>query len=269
MRTSKTLKAPSRTKDILLWAGLFAVIVAFGGYAFFSNAFYHDHAFRADNGCLAFVAAPATLVVIDDATDKLADDQPRRWQASVNEEVGALPTGARVVFADIGPVAPTEVKFDPALCVPPVGNGKRQNALQDQFQGALDGVEKKLEAASATPRSAIRGTIVAAALDPAILPLAHKDFLIASDFLENDPPRASVYGHKRFVLPPVVGTPFKGARMRFVVLRNERDARLQTPALVQAWMEWARAGGATVEVDAPWLGFTLTPRIAANEGTPQ
>ena len=264
MRSTRTLKGPSKVRDWLLWGGLSVVIAAFGIYGYLSNTFYHDHAFRAGDGCLAFVTAPATLVVIDDATDKLAGDQPRRWQASVTEEVSALPTGSRISFAEIGPAAPTEVKFGPVLCVPPAGTGNRQKLLQSQFAGALDGVQKRLEGASTTPHSAIRGTIVAAALDPAILPLAHKDFIVESDLLENDPPGASAYGRKRFALPPVVGTPFKGVHMRFVVLRNERDARLQTPALIQTWTNWARAGGATVEVDAPWLGFTPVQRAAAN-----
>lgn len=265
MKSTRTLTAPSKVKDWLLWGGLLVVVGAFVVYGYFSNAFYRDNAFRADNGCLAFVAAPATLVVINDATDKLTGDQPHRWQASVTEVVSVLPTGSRISFAEIGPATPTELKFAPVLCVPPVGNAIRQKALQTRFGTALDGVEKRLEGASTTAHSAISGTVLAAALDPAILPLAHKDFLIESDLLENDPSRATAYGRKSFVLPPVVGMPFKGARVRFVVLRNVRDSRFQTAKLVQVWIDWARAGGATVEVDAPWLGFTPAPRAANQE----
>jgi len=246
------LKRPSQLKDLALALLLAAAGAAFACYAYATRQSYIARAVRPSDGCLAYRPVPATLVVIGDRTDRLTGSQPRRWLSAVDDALGHMPSGSKVYFTNIGPTAPVEISFPPALCVPEPGDAKHAEDLRKQIRQD----EQALEAAAATRYSAIAETILVAARDHAFRGVSTKTIIVASDFLENTP-SSSVYRRRGFALPPVANLPFKNTVMHLVVLQNLRDERFQTRRLIDGkWIAWMRAGGASrVEVDADWLGY--------------
>jgi hypothetical protein len=255
MRVHRNRSRAPKRRNAALWIGVAAVVIAFVGGAYMLTLDFRTRAVGAD-GCLAYRAPPRVVAVVDDATDRLAGDQPRRWRATLGDALDQ-PPGSRVLFAEIGAIAPTEVDFAPVLCVPPAGNAAQQRKLQAAFNTSIDGVENRLRAASPARHSPIRRTILAVAEDRSFQANMSRLMIVESDLLEFDADGVSAYRRKGLKLPSPIGTPFSGTTIRFVVLRNARDVRFQTPQLLQAWIAWARSGGANVEVDAPWLGLAI------------
>jgi hypothetical protein len=251
----------TKVLNVLCWSGVSLVGAAFLAYGYISSAYHQAHAIRAD-GCLAYLSPPAILVVASDETDRLENDQPRRWRTSVVEQITAMPPGTKLLLTEIGDTVPAEVNFESALCVPPPGTSSRLRKMRAGMAGALGRVERELEAAGALKHSPIRRTILAIAADPAFSGAPHREIVVESDLLESDG-RVSAYRH-RFALPSAPAHALAGITIHFSVLRNLRDAKYQTPELVHAWIAWAQAAGAHVAVDAAWLGFApSSPQRAA------
>lgn len=242
--------------DCLCWVGVALVGVAFTTYGYTSSNYHRAHAIRTD-GCLANVAPPAVLVIASDETDRLEKDQPRRWRASVSGKIDSMVPGTRLYFTRIRDAVPAEVSFDSAPCVPPNGISPRVRAVRKEIDQKLNRVEQELKAASTLNHSPIRSTILAIAADHALAGISHREILVASDLLERE---GVVSAYKaKFLLPPAPKNSLAGFTIHFSVLRNLRDSKYQTPELVQAWVAWAKAAGAHVEVDARWLGFIPAP----------
>lgn len=248
------------------WSGVALCLVGFAAFGYSSELDRRRHAVRPEDGCLAYAPPPAVTLVLSDRTDPLAGDQPRRWRAALDSEVARLPDGGVLLIGAIGPSAPAETPLE-HLCKPLAGRGTQAIRLQQAFDRRLDEIEGELRRSPSTSRSAITATIVSGAGDPAFMVRTPgpRRILVISDLLEND--AASAYRDGRLSLPDAVGAPLAGATIRFTVLRNLRDDRLQTRQLVDAWTRWATgsARAQAAEADAPWLGYRL-PAAADSSG---
>jgi len=238
--------------DKLIWLGVALVALGFLGYGYASNEYRRAHAIRSD-GCFAHQPYPEVLSVATDVTDPLEPAQPRRWLASVSGEISAAPAGTKLLFVAIGDKAPAEVSFDSGPCVPPQGSGIELSRIRESLSATVGRAEQRLKDAEPMKHSAILGTILAIAEDPAFKVANARRLVVLSDLLECEG-RLTAYRRSGFRLPDPDGQPLKGVTLDIYVLKNPRDLRFQTPALVAAWVAWARAAGATVRVDAPSLG---------------
>jgi hypothetical protein len=240
------------------WSGVALCAVGFVAFGYTTELDRRRHAVRPEDGCLAYVGPPAVTLILSDRTDPLQGDQPRRWRAAVDSEVARLPPGGVLLIGAIGPSVPAEMSLT-RLCKPLPGRGAQAVRLQKSFDRRLAEIEQDLRSSPSTARSAIRGTIVAAAGDPLFLvtTAGPRRIVVISDLLEND--AASAYRAGGLVLEAAVGAPLKGATIRFTLLRNLRDDRLQTRQLVDGWTQWATgsAGAVAAEPDAAWLGYRL------------
>ena len=254
----------SRALALVCWSGVGVAAAAFVAFGYATEVDRRQHAIRPEDGCLAYAPPPAITMVLNDQTDPLAGDQPRRWRANLDEEVSRLSSGAVLFIGAIGPAAPTEMTSG-KLCIPLASRGGRASELRQKFNDRLTQVGTALEQSPSTPRSAISATIATAAGDVGFIgkTTGPRRLVVNSDLLEHDV--ASAYRPGGLDLPPLPRDALKGVTVRFNVLRNERDYRLQSRALIDAWTTWARNGGATsVEVNAPWLGFRMPPPVGAN-----
>ncbi len=244
------------------WAVAAICLAGFLAFGYATELDRRQHAIRPDDGCLAYAPPPAVTLVLIDRTDPLQGDQPRRWRAALDSEVARLPAGGVLLIGAIGPSTPAEMSLV-RLCKPLAGRGVRAVQLQEAFSDRLDAIERDLRRSPAASRSAILGTIVTGASDPAFLirTSGPRRILVISDLLENDEP-ASVYRRGGLSLPDGAGAPLAGATIRFAVLHNLRDGRLQTRQLIDAWTRWAAgpAGAQAVEADAAWLGYRADAR---------
>jgi hypothetical protein len=257
----------SKLASALCWTGVVLGAGFVVAYGYITELDRRQHAVRPDDGCLAYAPPPAVTVLLDDETDPLTGDQPRRWRATVDEEVARLPPGSVLLIGAVGARAPAEMKFV-KLCVPLAGRGPRAGQLQKAFNAKLDEVAALLVESPSSPQSDISGTILAAASDAAFLGTktqGPRRLVINSDLLENA--SASAYARGGLSLPVPDGQPLKGVAVRFAALRNLRDDRFQTRHLIKTWVNWAKndAGATSVEVDAGWLGYVAPPTPAESE----
>jgi hypothetical protein len=241
------------------WIGVAVVVAGFVSFGYANELDRRQHAIRPEDGCLAFAPPPAVTLALDDRTDPLAGDQPHRWRAALDAEIARLGPGSVLLVGDIGPTTPAEEPLK-KLCTPLVGRGPQASRLQAAFNRSIDTIGDELLRSPSTNKSAISGTIIASASDPAFrtATTGPRRIEVASDLLENDV--ASAYRPSPFSLPEPQGQPLKGVAIHFTVLRNLRDDRFQTRQLVDAWIRWAtKAGASSVSADAPWLGIASAP----------
>jgi hypothetical protein len=241
-----------KISEVACWIGFVLVAAGVGAYGYTSNAAHRLHAIGPD-GCFANQPPPATLVIAADQTDRLEGDQPRRWRTGILSQIGTMPAGTRILLAHITDHVDAEMKFEMVACVPPAGNSARARLVRDKIDSVLAALQRNLESAPELKQSPIRRTILAIATDPEVRQTTRIELMVPSDLLEHDG-QVSAYG-SHLTLPVAPGTPLRGVSIRFLVLKNERDARLQTPELVNDWLTWAKAEGAqAIIADAPFLG---------------
>jgi hypothetical protein len=220
----------SKLLAVLSWTGVGLAVAAFVAGGFATEIDRRRRAVRAEDGCLAFAAPPAIELVLNDRTDPLTGDQPRRWRAAFDAELGRLPAGSVLLIGAIGPAVAAEEPLD-KLCVPLAGRGAQPQRLQAAFDRRVEAIGQQLLSNPSTPKSAISGTILAAAADSDFLAptTGPRRIEVASDLLENDV--ASAY-QSGFTLPAPRGRPLTGVTIRFTVLRNLRDQRYQSEHLI-------------------------------------
>lgn len=253
----------------LCWVGVAFGLAAFVAYGYLTEADRRQHAINPDNGCLAYAPPPAITALLNDATDPMTGEQPRRWRTAVDAEIARLPPGSVLLVGEIGAQAPAEMTFE-KLCIPLAGRGPRANQLREKFGSRLDAIAEGLRTSPSSPNSDISGTILATANDPAFLPARNGEqtdrrILVSSDLLENA--AVSAYARGGLVLPALDGAPLRGVVVRFAVLRNLRDDRFQNRRLVETWIDWAKndGGAAAVEAEARWLGFVAPSHVLVLE----
>jgi hypothetical protein len=241
-------------QNIGAWIAVALAASAAIAYGISSARSHRENAIGPD-GCFAYRQTPEVLAIATDITDPLEDLQPRRWHATVEAAVGSAPQGTRLLFTTIRDTVPAEMTVDVGPCTPATSESPQSRNVRQAVAAAIAHAQAQVAKAREMKRSPIRRTLLAIAADPTFAGARQRVVVLQSDLLEMDGKGASAYRRKGFALPQPVGKPLSGITLYLSVLRNTRDERFQTPALIEAWVAWGRAAGATVVVNAPWLGY--------------
>lgn len=202
--------------------------------------------------------APATsLAIVLDTSDPLVLVEPRQVSFAVDQELGELRKGDRILALDVGGKALAEVAPIVDECHPGDDDNIARNAFRRAVVDPINAHLRDVKGHEPAAQSPLAETILTLASDPSVHPQGSRLIvLFATDGLQNSPLQSAYRRNSRFPAPD--GQPLKGVVIKLVLIRNERDLRLQ-PRAIARFTDWLEQAGAQVVAPEPgWLVLAKT-----------